>query len=165
MASAFGAALGLRPKIQGYTMRRKTNRNSWGAGWLLLLGFVLTLPLPAQEMKESPVPEAFVARAIFTTGVVDREPIDQVVSVGPEVDTIYFFTDLRHLQGRVVKHRWEFDGQFMGEIEFKVGGPRWRVYSKKTLNPGETGKWTVLVLDQSGWPLHASIFMQGAAAE
>ena len=48
----------------------------------------------------------------------------------------------------------------MGEIEFKVGGPRWRVYSKKSLNPGESGKWTVLVLDQSGWPLHASIFMQ-----
>jgi hypothetical protein len=128
---------------------------------------LLTGGLQAEELTESPIPEAYVARAIFTSDVVNREPVDQVVSVGPERNQIYFFTDLRHLTGRTVKHRWEFEGQFMGEIEFKVGGPRWRVYSKKSLNPGVSGKWTVLVLDQSGWPLHASIFMQEteAAAE
>jgi hypothetical protein len=121
--------------------------------------------LVAEELTESPVPDAYVARAIFTTEVIDREPVDQVASVGQDRDTIYFFTDLRNLQGRSVKHRWEFEGQFMGEIEFSVGGPRWRVYSKKTLDPSESGKWTVMVLDESGWPLHASIFMQGKEAE
>ena len=119
----------------------------------------------AEEPAESPVPDAYVARALFTTGIVDREPVDQVVSVDENQTSIYFFTDLRNLQGRTVTHRWEFEGQFMGEVKFEVGGPRWRVYSKKTLNPGMSGKWTVLVLDQSGWPLHASIFMQGAAQE
>jgi hypothetical protein len=128
----------------------------------LLAGLWLFLqPLQAEELTESPVPDAYVARAIFTSDVVDREPVDQVVSVGPEMESIYFFTDLRNLQGRRVKHRWEFEGQFMGEIEFDVGGSRWRVYSKKTLNPEQRGKWTVLVLDESGWPLHASMFMQG----
>lgn len=121
--------------------------------------------LRAEEPSESPVPDAYVARAVFTTGIVDREPIDQVVSVDESQESIYFFTDLRNLQGRTVTHRWEFEGQFMGEISFEVGGPRWRVYSKKSLNPGVSGKWTVLVLDQSGWPLHASIFMQGSPQE
>lgn len=120
--------------------------------------------LQAEELTESPVPDAYVARALFTSEVVNREPVDQVVSVGSESDQIYFFTDLRNLTGRTVRHRWEFEGQFMGEIEFQVGGPRWRVYSRKSLVPGATGKWTVLVLDQSGWPLHASIFMQEAEA-
>ncbi len=131
--------------------------------WRSLVGglCLIASSLQAEELTESPVPDAYVARAIFTTAIVDREPVDQVVSVGPDLDSIYFFTDLRNLQGRTVKHRWEFDGQFMGEIEFKVGGPRWRVYSKKSLYPNESGKWTVLVLDESGWPLHASIFMQG----
>ncbi len=72
--------------------------------------------------------------------------------------SIYFFTDLRHLQGRTVTHRWEFDGQVISEIPFDVGGPRWRVFSLKALNPNMLGKWTVVVVDQSGWPLHASIF-------
>jgi hypothetical protein len=135
--------------------------------WRSLLGglCLFTSSLQAEELTESPVPDAYVARAIFTTAIVDREPVDQVVSVGPDLDRIYFFTDLRNLQGRTVKHRWEFNGQFMGEIEFKVGGPRWRVYSKKSLYPNESGKWTVLVLDESGWPLHASIFMQGTEPE
>ena len=132
-----------------------------GLGLFCAVG-LLSGNLVAEEMTESPVPDAYVARAIFTSDVVNREPVDQVVSVGPERDQIYFFTDLRQLSGRTIRHRWEFEGRFMGEIEFKVGGPRWRVYSRKSLNPGEAGKWTVLVLDQSGWPLHASIFMQQA---
>ncbi len=119
----------------------------------------------AEELTESPVPEAYVARAVFSTGIADRESVDQVVSLGPDQDTVFFFTDLRNLQGRTVTHRWEFEGQYMGEIAFKVGGPRWRVYSKKTLNHEVIGKWTVLVLDESGWPLHASIFMQGTEPE
>lgn len=134
-------------------------------GLLILLLLFVAPHLLAEELQTSPVPDAYVARALFTTNIIDREPVDQVVSAGEDQETIYFFTDLRHLQGRVVTHRWEFEGEFMGELSFQVGGPRWRVYSKKTLTSGVVGKWTVLVLDESGWPLHASIFMQGAPAE
>jgi hypothetical protein len=137
----------------------------WMRDLLLPTLLLFATQLVAEEQQTSPVPNAYVARALFTTNVVDREPVDQVVSVGEDQESIYFFTDLRNLQGRVVIHRWEFEGEFMGEVRFKVGGPRWRAYSKKTLNPGVVGKWTVLVLDESGWPLHASIFMQGAPAE
>jgi hypothetical protein len=143
--------------------RGHRTRLQWRLLVTLICLFISTLQ--AEELTESPVPDAYVARAIFTSGVVNREPVDQLVSVGPDQDEIYFYTDLRNLQGRTIKHRWEFEGQFMGELEFKVGGPRWRVYSKKTLNPEAIGKWTVLVLDESGWPLHASIFMQGGEPE
>ena len=50
-------------------------------------------------------------------------------------------------------------GQVMAEVKFRVGGgPRWRVHSSKNLLPEWTGKWTVVVLDESGWPLKASMF-------
>ena len=137
----------------------------WGLLVLLSLTPLFGSRLQAEELQESPVPDAAVVRAVFTTAIADREPVDQVVSVSADQPSIYFFTDLRNLQGRVVTHRWEFEGEFMGEVSFNVGGPRWRVYSKKTLNPGVTGKWTVMVLDESGWPLHASIFMQGVPGE
>ncbi|MES9977599.1 MAG: DUF2914 domain-containing protein [Candidatus Thiodiazotropha sp. 6PLUC5] len=77
---------------------------------------------------------------------------------------ILFFTDLRNLQGRIVTHRWEFEGEVISEVDIEVGGPRWRAYSVKSLNPGEEGKWTVFVIDESGWPLHASIFQQRAGS-
>ncbi|MCU7845773.1 MAG: DUF2914 domain-containing protein [Candidatus Thiodiazotropha sp. (ex Monitilora ramsayi)] len=146
----------------------KRSRTAVGGDWqwlYLLLAAFFSSQVWGEAMQESPVPDAYVARALFTTGIADREPVDQVVSLEAFQGEIFFFTDLRGLQGRSVTHRWEFEGRFMGQIEFKVGGPRWRVYSKKALNPDVSGKWTVLVLDESGWPLHASIFMQGAPRE
>jgi hypothetical protein len=125
----------------------------------------LSVSLAAEDVSDSPVPDAYVARAQFTTAVVDREPVDQVMELDAQADRIYFFTDLRNLQGRTITHRWEFEGKILSEVHFKVGGPRWRVYSAKSLNPGETGKWTVFVLDESGWPLHATIFKHGEAMD
>jgi hypothetical protein len=143
--------------VFGYSERMLTAKTIC----LLLLLQLYAIILPAEEMKESPVPSAYVARAQFTTAVVDREPVDQVVKLDAQATRVFFFTDLRNLQGRTVTHRWEFEGQIMSEVDFKVGGPRWRVYSAKSLNPGETGKWTVLVIDESGWPLRATIFNHG----
>ncbi|MEW8116884.1 MAG: DUF2914 domain-containing protein [Candidatus Thiodiazotropha sp.] len=123
------------------------------------------ISLAAEELQESPVPDAYVARAQFTTAVVDREPVDQIVKLDAQATRIFFFTDLRNLQGRTVTHRWEYDGQVLSEVDFEVGGPRWRVYSAKSLDPGEPGKWTVFVIDESGWPLHATIFEHGEIAD
>lgn len=135
-------------------------------GGCLLVAAIFSSSVWGETLQESPVPDdAYVARAQFTTGIVDREPVDQVVSLEFYEGDVFFFTDLRHLQGRKVTHRWEFEGQLIGQVTFDVGGPRWRVYSKRTLDSSLEGKWTVLVLDESGWPIHASILQQGAPAQ
>ncbi|MEW8239177.1 MAG: hypothetical protein AB2727_13375, partial [Candidatus Thiodiazotropha taylori] len=67
--------------------------------------------LDSQAIEESPVPDAYVARAVFTTAVINREPVDQVVSLDENATEVSFFTDLRNLQGRTVIHRWEFEGE------------------------------------------------------
>jgi len=133
--------------------------NSWF--FLVFTAFIYSLNLHAEEVVHSPVPDAYVARALFTNKIVNKEPIDQVVRLNSQATRIISFTDLRNLQGRTVTHRWEFEGEVISEVDIKVGGPRWRAYSIKSLNPGQSGKWTVFVLDESGWPLHASIFQQG----
>ena len=109
--------------------------------------------------QESPLGKGKVSRSTFTSAVVDREPVDEVVVLNDGRTEIYFFTELKFLQGRTIIHRWEFNGQLQAEVAFKVGGPRWRVYSKKTLMPHQTGNWTVVVRDQeTGWPLEARMF-------
>lgn len=127
---------------------------------LMTLFLLCFLPIAAvtQEQIESPVPDAEITRAQFTTGISNREPIDQVVQVDSSISSLYFFTELINLQERKVLHRWEQNGQVISEVPFMVKGPRWRVFSKKTLDPSMRGKWTVFVVDQSGWPIHASIF-------
>jgi len=100
-----------------------------------------------------------VARAIFTTAIADREPVDNLDTVSNSTQRVYFFSDLRGLAGQIVTHRWEYNDKVMAEVTFKVGdGARWRVYSSKNLLPEWTGQWSVIVSDESGWPLKISLF-------
>jgi hypothetical protein len=108
---------------------------------IALVGFIsLSTILPAWA-------ESTVARAQFSTDVVDREPID---NIGPVVKVeyggiqrVYFFSDLRGMSGSQVIHRWKLDGEEQADVSFDIGGDRWRVWSSKRLMPGFDGKWSV----------------------
>lgn len=108
---------------------------------IALVGFIsLSTILPVWA-------ESTVARAQFSTDVVDREPID---NVGPVVKVeyggiqrVYFFSDLRGMSGSQVIHRWKLDGEEQADVSFDIGGDRWRVWSSKRLMPGFDGKWSV----------------------
>jgi len=99
-----------------------------------------------------------VARAMFTTQVENREPVDQVLILDDTHKEIYFFTDLRNLQGHEIVHRWEHDGKVVFQRSFSVKGPRWRVYSKQQLSDDMLGRWTVIVTDKGGCALKAVVF-------
>ena len=91
--------------------------------------------------------EGSVARAIVTTDVVEREPVNDLERVLAGNEKVNFFTELRGMEGQKVKHRWSFGGEVLAEIEFNVGGQRWRVWSSKNLMPEWAGEWTVEVVD------------------
>ncbi len=99
-----------------------------------------------------------VARAVFTSGVQDREPTDALANLSNDKNQIYFFSELRGLGGQTVTHRWEYQGKVMSEVKFNVGGPRWRVWSNKTLLPQLTGEWRVSVVDGEGNSLATASF-------
>ena len=114
---------------------------------------------PAANTTETEKPKGKVARAIFTSAIVDREPVDNLTTVSNDIQRVFFFSDLRGLAGQIVTHRWEYKNEVMAEVTFKVGnGARWRVYSSKNLLPEWTGTWTVVVSDENGRPLKASMF-------
>ena len=94
--------------------------------------------------------EGSVARATFAQSIVDREPVDQVVELTTDVKKIYFFTELRGLNGKSVTHRWEYAGEPQAAITVNVGSDRWRTWSSKNLQPNWTGIWTVSVVDEEG---------------
>ena len=105
---------------------------------LLSLGLGLSSALSAGE----------VSRAMFTIGVQDREPVLSVDSINSTAyQSISFFTELNDLSGHNVTHQWTFNDQVMFEKTFEIKGPRWRVWTSKTLAPDWTGAWTVNVLD------------------
>jgi len=99
-----------------------------------------------------------VARAIVTTAVENREPIDRVLILENNFSKIFFFSDLRHMQGETITHRWEYEGKVVMRKTFDVKGPRWRVFSLKEMEPDMLGHWTVVITDKNDCPLKAVIF-------
>ena len=91
-----------------------------------------------------------VARSAFTTNVVEREPVDRVDVLSDDQAEIFFFTELLDLAGQTVVHRWEYDGKVMAEVPFEVKGPRWRVYSKKSLLPEWKGECASCAREAAG---------------
>ncbi|MEE9606289.1 MAG: DUF2914 domain-containing protein [Myxococcota bacterium] len=92
----------------------------------------------------------WVERATFTTDVLEREPLDSIDRLANDRTKVYYFTELRGMEGETVTHRWEFNGEVVAEVPFSVGGPRWRAYSVKKLEPLSLGEWTVTVVDSAG---------------
>jgi len=115
---------------------------------------------PASTPRTSDSPH--IARALFTSAIKGGQPTDAegplVFASGPGGRSLYFFTELRGLQGKTVVHRWEYQGQTMLNIPFKIGGNRWRVYSNKKLPSTMTGTWRVVVADSTGAVLGAEEF-------
>ena len=116
------------------------------------------------EIKTATAPtvvsgEGSIARGVFTTEVVDRAPVDEIDSLYTDVKKLFFFTDIRNMQGKTVVHRWLHEGLIRAEVSFEVGGPRWRVYSSKNLSDEGLGNWKAEVLDSAGNRLHEAEFV------
>ena len=94
--------------------------------------------------------EGSVARAIVATGVVDREPMNDLERILAGNEKVFFFTELRGMEGKTIKHRWSYGGELLAEVEFNVGGPRWRIWSSKKMLPEWAGDWELAVVDSDG---------------
>lgn len=111
---------------------------------VLALAFVVMAPFNAISAEPT------VSRAQFTTAVLDREPTDEISAISPDTERVFFFTELRNMDGTTVTHRWSLNGTVMAEVSFNVRASRWRVHSSKTLLPEWRGDWVVDVVDENG---------------
>lgn len=123
------------------------------------VGMIVALALAGAWTTTALADNGEVARAQFTTGIEDREPVDDLSRLDTSRDQVFFFTELRGLEGRTITHRWMHDGEVQATVDFEVGGPRWRVWSSKDLLPDWTGGWTVVVVDDEGEQLDIRTFI------
>jgi len=101
---------------------------------------------------------AGISRSIFTTEIIDKEPVSKLNDISADVTRVYFFTEITGLNGHTISHRWEYNGQVLAEVNFKVNGDRWRTWSSKNMLSGWLGKWRVSVLDEGGNIIEQSEF-------
>ncbi len=126
-----------------------------------------TTAKPETQMmtEQSGFSRGSVVRSAFTTQIADREPLENIEKLSNENNKVMFFTELRDMSGQTAVHRWEHDGKVVAEVKFNVKGPRWRVWSSKTLMPQWTGDWKVSVINGAGEVIAEKDFNYVAAAK
>jgi hypothetical protein len=107
-------------------------------------------PAAAMMTEQSGFSRGSVVRSAFTTVIAEREPTENLQNLSNDNGQVMFFTELRDMSGQTAIHRWEYDGKVVAEVEFDVKGPRWRVWSSKSLVPQWTGDWKVSVVNGAG---------------
>ena len=103
-------------------------------------------------------PQQNISKAEFAKKIIDREPINIVGDFDNSLGKIYFFTNIRNLQGTSITHRWIYNNKVMADVVFDIKGPRWRVWSSKNLWHTWTGKWMVEVLTSENEVLYKKEF-------
>ena len=99
-----------------------------------------------------------ISNAEFAMEIKDRTPLNIIEELDNSFGKIYFFTNIRNLQGQSIRHRWIYKNKVMAEVEFDINGPRWRVWSSKNLWPTWLGEWSVEVLNANSEVLYKKEF-------
>ncbi len=110
--------------------------------------------------ESDPAQSEFIRRAILTTAIENREPVDDLKeqTVPESTNKIFFFTEVINKNGENITHRWFRNGRLEAEVVLKIGSSRWRTYSSKNLVEGLRGNWQVEVVDQSNRLLATQTF-------
>ncbi len=120
---------------------------------VILLSLLLSLNTLSDEW-----PHENISNAVFALDIKDRVPINIVEEADNSFGKIYFFTNIRNLDGERITHRWIYKDKVMADVSFDINGPRWRVWSSKNLWYTWIGKWKVQVLRMDGSLLYEKIF-------
>jgi len=93
---------------------------------------------------------AEVNPGVLCTAIVDRA-CDGIGSSFPaDVGKVYAHTRILGLEdGGSVIHRWIFKSKVMVETKLNIGGPDWRTWSSKSIDPFWSGDWKVEVVNDS----------------
>ena len=93
---------------------------------------------------------ADVAESVLTTGIVNRQPVDDLQAQyrvpAQGISKVYFFTRVTDYAGKQVMHRWLYGDQVMAEVNLSVGSDNWRTYSSKRMVSAWNGDWQIDVL-------------------
>jgi len=133
----------------------------------ILTGLFLLLTMAAsasaqegQAMQDAPALD--VAEIVITSQVMDRVPADTLQQVSSQAGVVYCWTRVVGAEGETyVEHVWYRTDQEMARVQLNVGGPDWRTWSSKRIQPEWAGDWRVDVVGPDGTVLDSIDFEVG----
>lgn len=118
---------------------------------VLIAPWLWIFSLSAQEVELN---QEYVERAVLTSGMANREPVDALGHTyqhsGEAYDRLTFFTQIMNHDGRAVNHRWYRNGELDSEVTLAIGSDSWRTYSTRQISYMSTGDWSIRVVNDRG---------------
>ncbi len=100
-----------------------------------------------------------VAEIVITSSLVDRQPGENMATVGHDVGTLYCWTRITGAEGEVtIEHVWYKGDVEMARVPLTVAGTNWRTWSSKNIEEIWTGPWRVDVVGPDGAVLESASF-------
>ncbi|HEY8220010.1 MAG TPA: DUF2914 domain-containing protein [Methylobacter sp.] len=103
-----------------------------------------------------------VARAVLTYDIKNKEPTGEIAKAmnvdGKKPTWVYYFTELKSMNGSKVYHEWLKNGVLDSRQELSISGDAWRTSSRKLLDGSAKGNWSVRLIDEHGQVLNEKFF-------
>jgi hypothetical protein len=119
---------------------------------------IIVKPKASALPKEPPR----VRRAILTSSITAKEPGNEitqsVIVQATKLNTVYYFNELRGMNGKILYHEWLRNGVSVVKEPLQVSADRWRVSSHKTFDDKAGGNWTVKLIDDTNNVLNEKSF-------
>jgi Protein of unknown function (DUF2914) len=94
-----------------------------------------------------------VSRAQLTRDIEKNEPVDNLklpLKIGKkETLWIYYFIELKNMQGKTVFHEWWLNGNLVSRKKVNISDDPWRTASKQLITYTNNNDWVVRVVDES----------------
>ena len=88
-----------------------------------------------------------VARAVIARGIDENGPVDAGTDFTADVKRLYCITQIKGAQEPVqIEHRWYLNDNLIFSLPLPIKSMNWRTQSYKTILPGMTGAWKVVVV-------------------
>lgn len=116
----------------------------------------------AKEHEHTAVAAHNVVRASLTYEMNNKEPaggtVHTVNANHKKPVWIYYFTELKAMNGDKVYHEWLKNGAVVSRQALVISGDTWRTSSRKLISDSEQGSWSVRLVDEKGRLLNEKKF-------
>lgn len=105
-------------------------------------------------LTEARIHSGHLARVQLTSGLENKEPVDQlpvVIEMNEKgLLRVYLYTETRDLEGQVIYHDWIREGLRVARIAVRPYSDHMRASSSKFIDRHMLGQWLVTVTDANG---------------
>jgi hypothetical protein len=117
-----------------------------------LLFFVFTAAVvQAQDIK--------VHQFDFATSIENRAPTGVDTTFAADIGNVYCFTHIKGAGDTQIAHVWYYKDEEKARINLDVQSDDWRTWSSKSILENWTGRWRVMVEDETGNVLDTKTFI------